>query len=762
MLKFTNCIYVLSHLSAYICDNRHTVKIGSSQNLPARIKNYKTYYPTPIKVECYLYIHDYDCYQLDDDIKRDCNIYRKHCIDGGTEYYNISVAQLLQYIDNRGIVYDVYYDEDYKLYNLSEKQYYIDYIHDLMRQHRITTSCLESNKYKQAYNISMTSLLQLLTPIINLKQWQKDACEYIKLFLDDEHEKAGIIIAPTGCGKSYLIRFISIFCFILQSNNDVMIMNKRLQIFDQQFIDDFNDVICHFSLKIKIINMQNNDEFSNVDFINNTDHNHIYIINNDKFTASNRYNNYIDDNYSFGKIKLLILDECHWSGASEFNKFLQYMKENVVDKIIGFSATPVRTLQTNFNNTFLLFKSYDDNNINVIYNRTYIKSIIEKDRLPSKFIFIPIIQSSISNEIDQENNLYSLNESGYKSFVDWLNVFINVSIYKKGILWFSSIKSLEKFYDYIISNKHIFNNIINIEFIKSHSQNDPNNENIKKFKNNHNNMILLVVDRGTEGFDDKYVDFGCDMYICQKSDPLKKLQKEGRVSRLCEGKEIGYYGTLIIKHDINMKNNIAKQFADWIKYVLNNMSTDRLNIKFNCTNDNESDNDEIKINLIDQLIDNANIINLDYYEIRNEIIRELNDDNTFNVNSIKKQMRMINKLRFKNNMILIDTKKLYDEYANIHNMPTNIVVDDNNWTKFLRFDFDEFILKYYTKEELKQVCKVNNIRNFDMYNDYCKQDNKCFNMEYIISNVYGCLFNLDDYFPRKMKNILNFYSQFLK
>lgn len=741
--------------------------------MPARIKNYKTYYPTPITVVCYLHIHNYDCYQLDDDIKQDCDAHRKHCIGGGTEYYNMNITQLLQYFDNRKIIYDIYYDDDYKLYNLSEKECHVDHIHDLMRQHKITLDCLQSNKYKRAYNISIAALLEILAPIVNLKQWQKEACEYVKLFLDDINEKAGVIIAPTGCGKSYLIRFVSVFCFVLQTNNDVMIMNKRLQIFDQQFIDDFNEVITRFNLKIKIIDMQNNDEYNNLTFTNNTDYNHIYIINNDKFTSSNRYKNYSDENYSFGKIKLLILDECHWSGAPEFNKFLQYVKNNVIDKIIGFSATPVRTLQTNFNNTLSIFKSHDDDSINVLYNRTYIKSIIERDRLPTKFIFIPIIQNTLLTDEDDYileknddfakahasletfdvNDTYSLDESGYISFICWLNNFINMSKFKKGILWFSSIKNLDKFHDYIVTNKNIYENLINIEFVKSHSQNDINNEEIIRFKINHSNMILLVVDRGTEGFDDKYIDFGFDMYLCKKSDPLKKLQKEGRVARICEGKEIGYYGSLIVKHDVNQKNNIAKQFADWIKYVLNNTSIDRLNIKFNCVEKNEDEiNDDIKINLMNQLIDEFNVVELNYDEIRYEIIKELNNDDAFNVQRIKKQMRMINKLRFKNKEPLIDTKKLYNEYAVIHDLPTDIIIEDNNWTKFLRYDYDEFINNYYTKEELKQICQVNNIRNYDMYVEYCKQDNKCYNVDYIVSNVYGNLFNLDDYFVRKFAN----------
>jgi hypothetical protein len=72
--KFTNCIYFLSHSVAYniILQNDETMqanKIGSSKCLPQRMVSYKTYYPIDKIVEGYFYIYDYDCYDLDDDIK---------------------------------------------------------------------------------------------------------------------------------------------------------------------------------------------------------------------------------------------------------------------------------------------------------------------------------------------------------------------------------------------------------------------------------------------------------------------------------------------------------------------------------------------------------------------------------------------------------------------------------------------------------------------------------------------------------------------
>ena len=69
--KFTNCIYVLAHETAYLVHQIQTYKIGSSKILPGRMLSYKTYYPIDKNVLGYFYIDGYDCYQLDDDIKMD-------------------------------------------------------------------------------------------------------------------------------------------------------------------------------------------------------------------------------------------------------------------------------------------------------------------------------------------------------------------------------------------------------------------------------------------------------------------------------------------------------------------------------------------------------------------------------------------------------------------------------------------------------------------------------------------------------------------
>lgn len=111
--KFTNCIYMLAHESAYLVNNNQTYKIGSSKALPQRLLSYKTYYPIDKTVIGYFHIGNYDCYKLDNDIK----LYFTHIrikLNGGIEFYqNITIEDLKNYFTSRSIKFIFYEDDDY-------------------------------------------------------------------------------------------------------------------------------------------------------------------------------------------------------------------------------------------------------------------------------------------------------------------------------------------------------------------------------------------------------------------------------------------------------------------------------------------------------------------------------------------------------------------------------------------------------------------------------------------------------------------------
>ena len=113
--KWSNCIYINSNpgynlVELNISKDEYIVKIGSSKCLPARYYSYKTYSPIATQILHYYYIHDYDCYELDDDIKHDLDKYRIHS-SGGIEFYNSRILEHLEhYFQSKGITFTRYDD----------------------------------------------------------------------------------------------------------------------------------------------------------------------------------------------------------------------------------------------------------------------------------------------------------------------------------------------------------------------------------------------------------------------------------------------------------------------------------------------------------------------------------------------------------------------------------------------------------------------------------------------------------------------------
>lgn len=110
MDKWKNCIYVNVN-TAYNLDiidssppsYEYIVKIGSSKCLPARYHSYKTYSPIKTEILRYYYLHDYDCYKLDADLKAHQDNHRIHS-SGGIEFYYSSILDILEkYMLDRGI-----------------------------------------------------------------------------------------------------------------------------------------------------------------------------------------------------------------------------------------------------------------------------------------------------------------------------------------------------------------------------------------------------------------------------------------------------------------------------------------------------------------------------------------------------------------------------------------------------------------------------------------------------------------------------------
>jgi len=503
-----------------------------------------------------------------------------------------------------------------------------------------------------------------------------------------------------------------------------------------------------------LININDKDIDSNI-FSQKNKKSRIFIINIDKFISSNKFSSY--EKYSFGKIKLLLFDECHWCGATEIFNFINYMKNNnIIDKIIGFSATPIRQEEKNKEKSLELFKNAD-NEYNVIYVRGYLESIEDGDRVKTNWIPIKTSNKNLQKEEvnldDSENKVETiksrcLNEKGFKDFTEKLNKFLedNQSVCGKGILWFPNIKNLVDYNNFIKDNKKNYSKIYNTTFFPTYSKSkeypEDTSSNLNNFKERKENAILLAVFRATEGFDDKPIDFGFNVYTVQKTNPLLDQQKEGRVSRKYEEnnkkKICGYFGFLV-NEDYNNdeeNDNIAKRLADWIDYMK----------QFECFNGNKDKKEKARKEktfqeYLDVIIDSKNFNKIEFDNIKKKIFKyvEKLENGITTVITIKRIIQKENKKRLINNIELIDTKEKYDKYAEEWGLTLSNeirTVENNNWVKLLRPDFNDFIKKFYTWDELETYFKqttIHSIVEFEKINNNYKIPN----YSLIVSGMYN-------------------------
>lgn len=739
-----NYIYYLQHEIMTFCNelNLNGCKIGSTCYLIPRMKTYQTGYADKVPLICAYKIINKICYDVDDMIQEYFNDIRLNTLGslGGTEFYDadkLTTKHLEQFFKQKNIIYDHVdlNEEDFKIFrertSKEEKKVIID-----------------EDEQKEKISIKKEKKYFSFVNDVKLKDWQKEANKCKVDFINSD-EKSALIIAATGSGKSYLMNFFSICEYIYNTDNDVLIITKRKEILDKEFIKTGNDFIDKFKINAEIVNLISNKKTIDYKIFSQKEiKSRLFLINSDKFVQSNNFNDYI--NYDFGKIKLVIFDECHWCGANKIYNFLKYMLDNnKIDKLLGLSATPIRFQEKNKNNSLSLFGN-NKNEYNVIYSRSYLDAIKFNDRTETKWIMIPVtnkdlIEVEIEVEDEEDDEIYnkkiigkSLNSQGIKTFVKWLNDFLTPkkSVCNKGILWFPNKKSLIQFDNFMKKNKEVYNNLVDIEFIPTYCKStniDVDTENnLEKFKENKTKSILLAVFRATEGFDDKSVDFGFNVYIANSSNPLLDQQKEGRVSRTFGDKKVGYFGFLTNTSTDEFKQTLVKRLSDWIKYIkeFESNSSDKKSIN------NPSDTQyEDYINMI---IDNKNIKEIKFDDIKKDIFRECEELNgLITSNQIKRIIQKENKKLFQLEKKVIDTKEDYDLYAEKWGLPKSVEIKDipnNNWVRLLRSDYSEFIKNFYTLDELAELCKEHKIDTIDKLYNF--DDDKIPSEKYLKSGIY--------------------------
>lgn len=685
--KFSNCIYILTHECAYNVNGIPTYKIGSSKVLPGRILTYKTYYPIDKNVLGYFYIYNYDCYQLDDDIKIDFNDLRIK-LSGGIEFYkNIHLNLIENYLSKRNIKYDLYQDQDYLNINL---KYFDTLLNDGMKE--------QYNIYKKNYipiDNAKTNLINILKKFYSYGKTKEERYRnkiqeiYINSTIYQlERNKKCFIKAPTGFGKTHIY-----YKIIMKMNfRKILFMTPRKllneQLLEQKYSHYINNTITniiHFSE------------------LNSEDKNTCFKKLKDNFIITSCYqskNKLLDliKKYNI-KFDIIIFDEAHtidtWSESE--NEFI--VSESISNYKLFGSATP-----TDY----------------ILRNSIYYGRIIEKVKvyeLINKDILCNI--QTIIKKLDNQK----------KEYHDLSNLIIQSMIKfdkKKGIIYVNTCANAENLYRLLKLNKMIYTYIYVSKTIDD--LDDYNDISIKEFENNIKPSVIISVGKIGYGYDNDFIDLICLGDSRQSDIDIRQIIGRGtRYNKKTYPNKLLHLLIPLYKDQFNTYSE-NKHLKKYLDYIIGECGQDII-IK----SDNQA--------FISNKTQITNGINYNGDEIPIEI---LNEYCTTGYNKFSDFMRFLRINR-------IYDEKTYNTIKDNQDWMIDLGLIHEKYPKFCFRDIHPNAHEYYwTKEEAKQALKKSKtiiidkigmdkfkkLDNKDKINKLIELDNK-------IPNI-----NLDLYYPK--------------
>lgn len=403
--------------------------------------------------------------------------------------------------------------------------------------------------------------------------------------LEKDGLETGIHCQATGCGKSYII--LKYIDYVLRTtkkpNPKVILFTERVNILSDLFSfkkgkleSDMEKLKYWKSLgvgdltKYHIINRVTNKDPSWNEELKKSTKPTLLVINRAFLTLGKKYN-------IFGPsdIDLILHDECHNTSSVQCHEFLKKSKELGV-KIVGFSATPLRTGKYDKTKLLEIYGKSDELNLLTNYNMIY--AISKNLILPPEFYWYQIESYSGKNE----NCLVTQEELG--SVFEMLNFIVPTLPNKKLVAWCGTImmakywkSEIEKTYrqranlkyfkfgldtseeateDYNYFSKVPKDTKGKILKLEELEINDPR-------RMYYGNSILFCANKHREGSDITLLDACIFLDKVKNRGPIPFIQSIGRALRWCPFTSSKTKG-VIIDGFIKDGNGYEKQFVDKI------------------------------------------------------------------------------------------------------------------------------------------------------------------------------------------------------
>ena len=621
-----------------------------------------------------------------------------------------------------------------------------------------------NNNYPKDVNPKIDALNEASLFLVNtyFKYKNKNKYRYgqeeaYKLFMSkmDLSEYWGLMIAPTGWGKS-MMHYLFMGYFFEKNNKNILLITKRKDILTDVIkeikyeIKKLKEKRMFPNRNIKICDQVN--EALDCKLINSYTEYTVIIVNSDKLITRDKKNEEFNpktlNKIHWNNFGLVLFDEVHWAGSTRTVQFMDYLK-NKIKYGIGSSATPIRKSLQNQDN----IKSLYGANYNIMYELSYKEAWEHNVILKIDSIMFPIYNSNVifENKKDSKNTNYVLdvdNETK-EMIVGKINECLCQSYRKKIIIFFRSRLSLLKWYKYFIRNNSIPDmkfymsmTFSNVQDSEEKTTNDQVNRMIRKmgidikditngidnFKIQENSAVLMVVNRANEGFNDPPVDICVNLDFTKNSNMLVTLQRMGRAQRLHGDKKKGYYLCPIISENMEeYKESLAKSIHNYIDAVTKDSTTSTNKTRHISKEVMTYILDSFKIEGIVNYTQEDIMIRISRYEKERDMTLDqfINILNIYNVKNLKKYNDIWeNDITFKDRGMPCFPDK-------INNFSWSMVNDDE--------------MKYYSADEIIDVVK-------DIYQNYTKE------IRMLNSNRkrLDFLHNLDNRIPNQ--NLWEYYS----
>ena len=347
---------------------------------------------------------------------------------------------------------------------------------------------------------------------------QKDAFDR----LEKNGLETGIHCQATGCGKTYIILKYIDYALKNIKNPKIILFTERVNILADLFEFDNNGKgktnkenldkwkqmgLCDLT-NVNIINRVNNKEKNWVNMLNNSNKSTLLVINRAFLTIGSMYE-------KLNNLDLILHDECHNTSSEKCNNFLNFCKSKNF-KIVGFSATPLRTGSDEVIKLLKIYGLNDKLNLLTDYN---IIHAINNDLIVKPEFYWYQIEKYLSNSKD--NEITKLEKESLKEI---LTKTMSNMISRKIIAWCGTIK-LCKIWKLIFENEFNFK----MDYYIDHSK--INDLEYKKFRKSKGNCILFCANKHREGSDIPRLDACLFLDKIKSRGVIPFIQSIGRVLR---------------------------------------------------------------------------------------------------------------------------------------------------------------------------------------------------------------------------------------